>query len=95
MAFASDHDASPEPRPGGGWISGACTNPPRPSAALPAYNPSLVVLEVQALLGRAGINVVIDLAGAPTAVAAARELLWALGVSPGRPGPVNRAATGR
>jgi hypothetical protein len=81
---SADHDTPPASHfGGGGWISGACTNPARPTAALPVYNPSRVVLEVQALLGRAGIDVVIDIAGAPHAVAAAGDLLRALGVSPG------------
>ena len=73
----------PQPQPGGGWISGPCTNPARPSAALPQYNPSALVLAVQRLLGERGITVIVDLGNANTAVTAAADLLRALGVVPG------------
>jgi hypothetical protein len=73
----------PQPHSGGGWISGPCINPPRLSAPLPQYNPSALVLAVQRLLGERGITVIVDLGNANTAVAAATDLLRALGVAPG------------
>jgi hypothetical protein len=73
----------PEPQPGGGWMSGPCANPPRPTAPLPRFNPSTLVLAVQRLSGERGISVVVDLGNANTAVTAAAHLLRALGVASG------------
>ena len=74
-----------EPQPGGGWISGACTHAPRPSASLPRFNPSAVVLAVQRILGEQGITAIVDFGNADVAVNAAADLLRALGVAPGVP----------
>jgi hypothetical protein len=46
------------------------------------YNPSVLVLRVQEILGRAGIDTIVDEKCAATAVAAAADLLRALGVEP-------------
>lgn len=80
MGIVSTNDY-PDPQPGGGWLSGPCTEP-RPSAALPQYNPSMVVIAVVELLGRNGITVVVDLGNAQTAITAAADLLRSLGCAP-------------
>ena len=51
-------------------------------AALPQFNPSVLVLEVQRVLGVHGIKVLVDMGNASTAVTAASDLLRALGVAP-------------
>jgi len=65
-------------------VSGVVTSdvPDRPSAPLPAYNPSLLVLEVVEILGRNGITVIVDLGNSNTAIHAAADLLRAVGVRP-------------
>jgi hypothetical protein len=65
----------------GGWLSGPCP-PARPSAPLPEFNPSVLVLDVQRLLAERGITVVVDLGNANTATIAPADLLRALGVAP-------------
>lgn len=48
----------------------------------PAYNPSVLLLRVQAILGADGIEVVLDAYNSPVAVIACADLLRALGVRP-------------
>lgn len=52
------------------------------SVPLPRVNPSRLVLDVQRLLGERGVTVVVDMGNANAAIAAASDLLRALGVVP-------------
>jgi hypothetical protein len=59
----------------------------------PQYNPSILVLDVQRLLGVKGIQVVIDQHNVVTATTAAADLLNALHVMPAT-SPVRPSAQG-
>jgi len=69
-----------EPEPGGGWISGP-GNTPDPARAQ-QYNPQALVLDVLVLLKGQGFTFAPKVGRNPAAVAAAADLLTALGVDP-------------
>lgn len=74
-----------DPAPGGGWISGPCTDgaaehPPHDRRS--GYSPAALVLDVQRLLRQRGLQVEVDQGMTFVAGIAAADLLRALGVRP-------------
>jgi hypothetical protein len=63
----------------GGWISGAMK---QAQDTRPEYSPTSLLLDVRAVLERAGIQLAEDDARVYTATIAAADLLQALGVKP-------------